>query len=422
MNHEIQKPNNIPEQPKKEFEMSYEPFDPKAELKNLRTYDKETRAEKLENYKTELIKQKEGIVEIQVDLERQIRENPDLTQKELMKIAVARAPEFRISENQLKLFEKTLDTYVAKHQAIREARKKYPDDKELFKACFGKEPEGPVEIIEGPMTLYFRCHNLKDYAWIYSRKFLDAAKKQKVTKSDIQRANMSGGALILECLIPSLNSAITVEKSEKGELINSPDAERVFKHEEQHAIYRLFNELDLHEYLYIIDKIFAELFAKEQSQDKIREEFKNKQCPKLLIDYLKSIRSGFENSAKDEILAYFKAHKEGIDNLETTKTELLTPMEEGGLYDYYGKNKKGLNQNLKEKLTPKIFRKNKNVVRKTIEQVLVKEYRQDIIEAIEAIKKLRILEKSRQKVTYLLNKKPLNQWSKLVKRVKEIKT
>jgi len=76
-------PKQAPEKPKKEFELDYKPFNPEVELKNIKQGDKETRNARLEKYKEELIKQKEGIAEIQTDLENQIRENPDLSQEEL---------------------------------------------------------------------------------------------------------------------------------------------------------------------------------------------------------------------------------------------------------------------------------------------------------------------------------------------------
>ena len=134
MNPETQKFIPPQEEQEKEFEIDYEPFDPEAELKNLRKGDKEMRAGRLEEYKKELIRQKEGIAEIQENLEKQLRENPDLPQEELMKTVRAKAPEYRLSENQLNLFKETLNRYVTRHQAVREAKKQYPQDKELFRA------------------------------------------------------------------------------------------------------------------------------------------------------------------------------------------------------------------------------------------------------------------------------------------------
>jgi len=415
MNHEIQKPNNIQKQPKKELEIDYEPFDPRAELKNLRHGDKETRTEKLENYKTELIRQKEGIAEIQNDLEKQIRENPDLPQEELMKTVLNKAPEYRLSENQLKLFKETLNKYEKTHQAIREARKKYPDDKELFKACFGKEPEGAIEVIESPITLYFRCRDLKDYAWIYNDK-CSTPEKQKLTKSDIQRASMTSGFSVSGCLIPSLKNTIAVEKPKEETGVPS-SIKQIFQHEEQHTIYRLFSNFELKTYIDIVNKIFTELFDKKEIQDKIAKEFQDKKPPKLLVSYLKSIRRGFENSAKSEILAFLKEDSPFLDIVG----HLLRPWAEGGCYDYCEKNKEQLDKTLKEKLMPEIFDKNKKTIRNIFEQILVGEYQKEIINSIDAVKELEQMGKSRDEIIHLLITEPLSRWDKLVKRIQETK-
>lgn len=409
-----------PESPKLESR-SYEPFDPGIELKNIRKYDKETRPERLESYKQELIKQKEGIAEIQNDLEKQIRENPDLSHEELMKTVFNKAPEYRLSENQLDLFKKTLSGYVEKHQAIRETRKKYPDDKELFKTCFGKEPGGIVEITERPMTLYFRCHDLKDYAWIYNLKFLDKKKKTKLTKSDIRRADTTAGAHIGTCLAerlnPVLENTITIEKA-RGESMASPRAKDALIHEEQHAIYRLFKKLELKKFIEFIDKTFAELFAQKIVQDEIVKEFQDKKNPKLLVDYLKSIRSGFENRAKDEILAFYKGEYHRPHEI---KEMLLRSSAEGGLYDHLANYKDYLEENLRKQLTPKIFRRNKKTIKNIFRQVFVDEYKKEIIEAVNTAEELKNIGKSKNEIVHLLTTEPLSRWQKIVKRIKEVK-
>lgn len=413
MNHEIKKPNNIPEQPKKELEIDYEPFDPKAELKNLRACNKEARAEKLENYKTELIRQKEGIVEIQNDLEQQIRKNPDLSQEELMKIAFAKAPEYRLSENQLGLFKDVLNKYIEKHQAVREARKKYPDDKELFKACFGKKPEEVVEIIEGPVTLYFRCHDLKDYAWIYHLKFFDPEEKQKLSKPDIRLADETGGCMIPKCLLPTLDNTITVERT-KEKPSTEAYIESTFKHEEQHSINKLFNEQMIYSE---IKQIAEKIFTHPNIQQKINEELQNQNSSKLLTLYLKSIEEEFINKAKNEILAFCK---EGI-SIRDACEHLTRARAVGGLYDYYENQKDTIKNTLREKLGSLVFDKNKKTIEKMMHKILNYKYRKEIGSAIYAVYSLENMGKSREEIVHLLIAEPLNQWEKLVKRIKKVK-
>jgi len=391
---------------------SCEPFDPEAELKELRKDDKETRTERLEKYKQELIKQKEGIAEIQEDLEKQIRENPDLSQEELMKTVLAKAPKYKLSENQLALFEETLNKYVEKHRTVREARKQYPHGKELFKACFGKEPEGTIEIIERPASLYFRCHDIKDYAWTekdFSRGFPDKG-KQKLTKSDINNASMRGGHLVNHCLIFPLQNTITVENA-RGRSMDSPKVERTLRHEEQHVINSLFREQKLR---WFADRLLTE----KPIGENIIKELHNKKSPEILINYLRFKRENFENSAKDEILAFYKGAARNLDEIMDL---LVEPKAGGGIYDYFDRNKDYLENSLKEKLTSKIFRKNKKIIRQTLKQVFVNEYQQEIIHSINAINELEKMGKSRDEIIHLLITEPLSRWGKLVQRIKETK-
>ncbi len=401
--------NNKPEKFKQaqEKEFSYEPFDPKVELKKLKESDKETRADRLEEYKEELIKQKQGIAEIQQDLEKQIRDNPELNQQELMKTVWAKAPEYRLSRNQLDLFKQTLDKYVEQHQAVRQARKKYPDDKKLFEACFGEKPKGVIEVIEGPMTLYFRCHDLKDYTWIDQEKFLAPKEKQKITKSDIKEASESSGYHIPYCLIPSLENTIIAENS-KGKSSAHRKSKKTLKHEEQHAIRGLYEEQRLRN---LMSGLVIEMSVVKKE---IAEEFKNKKSPKTLVNYLKYRRECYENSAKNEILAFYK---EGY-SLKKLKEDFK---EKKGYYDYYNKHKKDLKKTLKEKLTPEIFNKNKKAIEKILKQVFVDEYQSEVNEAINAIEELEKMGESKDKIIYFLITEPLSRWKKLVKRVKEVK-
>lgn len=408
----------LQEEPEKESELSYEPFDPEMELKKLDKFTEEEktslskedkkriRAERLEEYKEELIKQKQGIAEIQENLEKQIRDNPELSQQELMKTVFAKAPECRLSKNQLNLFEETLNKYVERHQAIREARKKYPNDKEFFRACFGKEPRGVIEIIESPITLYFRCHNLEDYTWIYQEKFL-AAESEKATKSELKKADETGGCLIPKCLIPSLRNVITVENA-GGKPFES---RRTFKHEEQHAIKTLFRENKIRK------PLMGVVIGMHDVQEEIIEEFQDKRISSYLIDYLRFERESFENLAKDEILAHYKG---GEYPLEKIKKTLLQPEKKGGTYDYFNEDRKNLEKMLREDLSPEIFDENKKTIKKAFEQVFVKEYRQEIVRAIDAVKELENMGKNRNQIIPLLITESLSRWGKLAKRIKKV--
>jgi len=400
-------PKQVPEKSQKEFELDYKPFDPEVELKNIRQGDKEAQNARLEKYKNELIKQKEGIAEIQTDLENQIRKNPDLSQEELIKTVLAKAPKYKLSENQLALFQETLNKYVERHQAVREARKKYPRDKELFKACFGKEPTGFVEIMERPANLHFRCDNLTDYAWIYKLKFSEPKQKQNITMSDIKSADKTGGFFLSRsCLLPSLNYAITVEKTGL-QTTNRPKSERIIKHEEQHSIYKLFKEQRLRN---SIERILTE----PEIREKINQELRDKKSPKILVDYLRTIREDFENFAKNEILAFYKSG----DPFFRAIDHLLMPR---GLLDYFYQNKEYIHKILQNRLTPETVKRHKKEIERILKQVFVDEYHQELFDNVYAIRALEKMGKSRNEIIYLLITEPLSRWSKLVERIKTAK-
>jgi len=399
MNTESPKLGQSQEQPKKEFEINYDPFDPEAELKNLRHGDKETRDKKLKKYKEELIKQKEGISEIQIDLEKQIRKNPELIPEELMKTVFAKAPQYRLSENQLNLFKETLNKYTEKHQAIRRARKEYPDDKELFKACFGKYPEGKIKIIETPIMLFFRCYNLKDYAWIRGEKFLDPENKQDLTEEEIKSTNKSAGICIYQCLIPELKNAVTaqnVSSNKKLALFSAAkETKRTLEHEEQHAIQDLFWEK-----------------SPKITEDTIK--FVLEQSPKYLGRYLRRYRRMYEERAKNEILAFYK---EGDFSLVEITARLTLSDAKGSYYDFNKHNEQLIKESLKDWLTPEVLEKNKEEIEKIFKQVFIDEYKDSILHATVAIEALEDLGKSKKEIISLLITEPLSSWWKLAKRI-----
>jgi len=408
MNNKSEKFNQFQEKPKKEFELDYEPFDPEIELKKLRKFDEEasprlvglgpkTRAERLKNYKEELIKQKQGIAEIQIDLEKEIRTNPDISQKALMNILLSVAPKHRLSEKQLDLFKQTLKNYTEKHQTIKKVLEKYPDNRKLFNACFGKYPKGKIKIIESPITIYFRCYNIKDYTWILEKKFFKSADEQKLKKSEIKSAKKIGGHVVRNCLIASLNDLITVENTAEILKKISPKTKSTFKHEEQHIIKNLFEE-----------QLLITPGAKEFIYNPSLEN---------LTNYLRFLRRNwFESKAKSEILAYYKKEDRTFKDI---KGALLKSKKKGGLYYYYDNDKEDIEKKIEKKLTPEIFKKNKQRIEKNFKQVFIDEHKQEIIKAINAIKTLKKIKKSKSEIIYLLITEPLSRWSKLAKRIKE---
>ena len=310
-------------------ELNYAPFDPQLEIRKIRHFREDEMAslspnerltiekERLTNYKKNLLEQKNKIAEIQADIEKSIRLNPDVDAIELMDNIYLKASGAKMTEYQVEAFRKGIGEYIKKHQAVENNRKEHPDDKMLFTACFGRTPKGDVEIIKGPMTLYFRCHDLEDYTLIHEHKFNQS---DKVTDIDKNRANLSAGVSIKSCNIDNLQDCIIAENS-----LGRPFRKDVYIHEEQHKIKKLFK-----------DQMMRQNLMNAMEKSPIDER------TKIVDDYLRAKRENFENRAKDEILAYFK---DGTDLGELKKIMLKTK-EQGGLYDYYGEwyNKEGVNE------------------------------------------------------------------------------
>lgn len=400
----------------------YKEFDPYLDLKKIRHFTpeekkklsikegNEIKKQRFTEFKEQLAKQKEGIAELQIKLEKQIRENPDVSVTDLLKTVGQKAPEHRLSTRQIGIFLNVFCDYREKHRAVELYREQYKDDKQLFEACFGHSPKGKIEIIKGPMTLYFRCHNEEDYALIYSQKFgLD----EKIEEHDIQKANMSGGFHISSANIPKLKGIITAENS-KGHLFDER-AREVFIHEEQHAIKELFEEGKFRGNYFSLFAI--EDFSKEESQ-------------KALEDYLRDRKDTFGERAKDEILAYLKGERMSPNEILNT---LLRKKEKGGLYDYYkewyekyGEEEKNkIIERLKERKTLTRIKKilgqgPDKFIDKTMNKILVREYHQDISRAMIVIRRLQGRGFSNEKIIKLLITEPLGDWLKVVRRLKEV--
>ncbi|MEI6238739.1 MAG: hypothetical protein WCP15_04390 [bacterium] len=205
----------------KDEALLYSPFDPKKELANVRklsveekkisTEEKiEIRAEKLNKYKENLIHQKEGIARVTKELRDTIESLPDESEENLLQKVHAMAPEYRFTQDQISLFKYVIEGYREKHTAVEKYRTMYPVDADLFEACFGKKPKGKIEVVKGPMTLFFRCFDFNDYAFLrfFSKHEGD---ENKIQPEDVIRANDSAGVALRDVKIEELAGVVTAE-------------------------------------------------------------------------------------------------------------------------------------------------------------------------------------------------------------------
>lgn len=431
----LNKPLEAKSEKQEVFKLDYKPFDPEAELKKISKLPKAEKKEVLEKYKEELISQKEGIAKLEEELEGEIRKNPDESADKYFKIVQEKAKDLKLSENQLSLFKKVLEEYQKRHKTIEETLKEYKDPKELFKACFGGEPEGKVEIKKTPTMIYFRCYNIKDYALLYSLKFLKTLIKDvklkdlKISKKDIDKAKVYQGVVINKALLPKLNNYIAIENVSNPSRLQSP-----LLHEEQHIINQLiFVE---REKLKLADALFLKKFVEENlrgpnplkniplvakrlhvSQKELLQKLKSKEFLKFLEKvmaekYLNSFEKLNELRAKDEILAHYK----GGGKIEHIFFSMISKSPHN-FYNYFSapiKNK--LLEDLKRifKLTNERFLKLKIVE-------MENKYRKNLDKAMGALNFLQEKGLKRNEIIRLLILEPLNSWFKLVIRMEKVK-
>lgn len=348
--------------------------------------------QKIEKYKRELINQKIGIAEIQEKLFETVEKSPDLTTELLTAIVADEAPKYRLNETQIRFFFLALREYTSRHQKIRELRRQFSSDEELFEHCFSKKPTGKIRVMEGPLTLHFQCYDDQDLAFVYSNKYLARDKGQELTPEDIKKIEDTRGLFVTE---GNFAKMLTLAKRPPETEFTpehkiAPEQRATFRHEEQHAYYSL----------YIAPNPHRATFQKFTDQtlppvEKI----------KYLKGYLRHLRFLYmDEKAKNEILAYYKTGR----SLHRIEELILTHH----AYDYFPAAKKEAEECLKRHLKEKISDVDSEGL---IKDIFTNNYTKQIIQAITAIEKLERMGYSRKKIILLLSTEPLNKWAKMSK-------
>jgi hypothetical protein len=372
-------------------------FDPEEELKNLRNLPKNERAARLKEIKEKLTEQKEGLSKVQEDVINTIRANPNASVDELYNLTVKSGEKFGINEKQKAIAKEVLEKYHARHAKIKEVRAQYPNDKELYKTLFGKEPVGKIEMVEDPASIYFKCDNAEDYARIYN---FYALQNRELSQGDIKLAGMTGGVSLAGSKISGLEGAIIAENSSLlGKNSNNAHYEsqwkKVHDHEEQHSVYTLFKGTA--EYHNALEKIQG---AKSDEEKKLayKRLFRNFSQPA-------------EESWKNEILAYFIEGRQPDDTFQT----LTKPKEQGGFYDH-GKDN---GEKIREWING---RGDRGDDLKVAEQAISEgyaDYPKLIRNGIDTINYLEKNGYSKEQAIALLIHEPLSRWEKVVNRLYE---
>jgi len=423
---------------------SYEPFTPETEIKKVlkqlrdihlvpltaeeKKLSKEERekiiqerAEKrqaeraplqaeLAELKEQTIEQKAGIAAIQSKLMEIWQYKPDIDVIDSLSVI---APQFKLNPRQINFFKNITQNYTERHTAIKQLRQDHPDDIGLFLELFNQMPTGKIEIIEGPVTLYFRCFDVNDYARIYHQKF----QKEPLTDADINQAEKSGGCSIDYLKTKALRNVITAENSHK---YDSPRAARYSIDTQTHETRHALNTLFFDETFRSITEQDIELAANETNWP-IRKKLR-----RTLRNYFVTQRQRLSFRLKDEILAYYseEALPMDADNIVDIFDKLTKPADEEhkGVYDYYHNPAFAQYQKLKlqsttvQTLADKGF--SLEYINKMGKEIFSDEdYQSRIIRYLHAIKDLEDKGYTQDSIIYLLAMEHPDNWVKLAKKI-----
>lgn len=408
-------------------ELTYIPFDPVVELKNIRkllphevflsnTEKREIYEKRLADYYENLLYQKGGISKTIDILFKTVESTPGISEQELLNIVEKFASEYKFTSES---FEYPIGQYRKKHLAVEQYRKFYSEDADLFRACFGTKPEGKVEIIKGPMTLYFKCYNEEDYAFIYEFQKHNGNRNKFLFNDYL--SGESGGIAIPTCLIDNLKGTIIAEN-----VGFSTNSDKTRTHENQHQFDKLFMPAEIrYKKLEMIEQILSN--ENSSTEELLR---------KLIRSYVKFERKnmGIDTQARDEIIAYYK---DG-----SNINDILYVLAYNELYNYkdmepFKKQIFSIPSRVKEKLTEDITEiisvvKDGEEVRRISEKdldvhefeimthikpIFEEEYQNDLRKWLGSINILQKKGYSRDEIISLLYSEPVYAWFKLARRM-----
>ncbi len=351
--------------------------------------------EKIAAAKEKIAYQKEGLARMRQEITAAIRENPDITADTLDSYVGKYDETYRLTREQYSIASEAIQSYLKKHKKIREVRTQYPNDRALFQAVFGEPPVGKIEVIEGPMTLHFRCHTPEDFVRIISEDIAELPTEAKEHYAETVR-----GVSIESARIKGLEGTILAENA-RGRALDAASLSTI-KHEEQHAIDRLFG-------------LFDKKADRNTSLAQVKVEKDSEKRQQLLYRLMREGRHANEQRAKSEIFAFFK---QGTRSTGTVTDLLTKTAADGGHYDYYAEQR----ENYLSRLVDGLGEESRAQIERAADTVFGPEYRQAVVKGITAYQDLR------QKVGYddeaaiaILTHEPLTRWPLVARRIMEAK-
>jgi len=279
-------------------------FNPEKEIGKIRKGAKAWQWEKLAKFKERLAFQKEGIAQIQRLLYEKFEKNEFRDVEEIRQNIFNLENKYALSNKQRGLVEKAADICWRQHNSIQQnigdclKRNGNVDGKKLFEKIFRRPPQGKVEVIIKPITVYFRLFNDKDFAYALSGEYFAG---RNIDDNDLKNASRYGGAKLGNSHFPGLENAVAIERTPNFFRRNFTNfSQRVLVHEDQHS----FNDL--------IDQALGSAYKNKDKKNFITKE---KKWDNIIT-----------RRAKNEICAYFK---DG-----STAEEIRRKLMKGSIYAY----------------------------------------------------------------------------------------
>ncbi len=332
------------------------------------------------------------------------------------------AADLQIGENHLNVraFEHLVDEHAKLHRfpgwVVEQYRKRYgamvkhshdihafrnqhPNDKELFKACFGFVPAGEIEVIQGPLNLHFRCRKYSDYRKL----FAGSLPGETVNRKDAARARSSIAAALLrhEKAPVCVRDGLTAEKNIHGRPFTG-NSVKWFDHEVKHV-----TEIFYAPWMNV--RSFFPLQWRPDSSENARTE-----NAALALEALRVLRADL--LAKNEILAHLADGADAQEireslgrrrSKEPTSVGKRTSKEPKAAYDFVDDIRASFSRELRSPAAKQMF---DHHVRELYDEILK--------EGIKAIEDLQHSQRiSRPVLKELLRIVPLERWQWLLNRL-----
>lgn len=333
--------------------MKTEVFDPEAELKNIRKGTKAEQHEKLATYKEQLILQKRFIANMNRCIVRSFEQNPQLNTEEFYGSLQQFMDQAKLAGWQREVMKGVIDKFSEQNKKVSAFLDQYRggeggeiDPVRVYEGLFGKKPVGRVEVIPTGVSIQIRTEDLRDYAFVTSRSYVNAP-AVALTEQQLAEANQSAGLKTGSRLQPDLGGSIILENCSQPGRFESKDenSEETRRHEQQHVYNGIIQNV------YDADRIKAgkRNDALVSMINKKFEEVKNKQDRTdedvdQVINESKRVRAererivdnaGLEAGIKDEISAYFTENEN-----PSADVIRLTLLGQKTIYDNYNERYK----------------------------------------------------------------------------------